>query len=365
MLPLKPYQQDALDTLARYLVLAGKTGAKRAFIEVTERPYHSVEGLPELPYVCIRIPTGGGKTLVACHSIAVTAQEFLRQDRALVLWLVPTNTIKEQTLRALRDRKHPYRAALDATLEGRVSVLDLQEALYLQRSTLDGDTTIVVFTLAALRVENTDGRKIYDQNGSLMSHFSGLPDGLTEGLDPHEDGRPVYSLANVLRMRRPVVIVDEAHNARTDLSFDTLARFNPSCILEFTATPAQPPRTNPSNVVYSCSADELRSDGMIKLPIHLQTHVDWRAAVGSAVKRREELERLARAEEDATGEYFRPIALMQAQPRRQNQETLGVDVVSAALVEWGFPPRANRCRNRGDRRDRSLGEGARQDAPGP
>jgi type III restriction enzyme len=36
---------------------------------------------------------------------------------------------------------------------------------------------------------------------------------------------------------RPLVIIDEAHNARTRLSFDTLARFNPSCIVEFTATP--------------------------------------------------------------------------------------------------------------------------------
>jgi hypothetical protein len=31
------------------------------------------------------------------------------------------------------------------------------------------------------------------------------------------------------------VIIDEAPNARTRLSFDTLARFQPSCIVEFTS----------------------------------------------------------------------------------------------------------------------------------
>ena len=46
-----------------------------------------------------------------------------------------------------------------------------------------------------------------------------------------------YSLANVLRLRRPFVVVDEAHNSRTELAFDMLARFRPSGVMELTATP--------------------------------------------------------------------------------------------------------------------------------
>jgi type III restriction enzyme len=106
--------------------------------------------------------------------------------------------------------------------------MDLQEALYVQRGTLDGETTIIVSTLAALRVEDTDGRKVYETAGALQHHFAGLSPALREVLETEGDGQIIYSLANVLRLRRPVVIMDEAHNARTKLSFDTLTRFNPS-----------------------------------------------------------------------------------------------------------------------------------------
>ncbi len=58
----------------------------------------------------------------------------------------------------------------------------------------------------------------------------------------------------MLRLRRPLVIVDEAHNARTELSFETLSRFDPSFILEFSATPDT--ERQPSDILYSVSAAE-------------------------------------------------------------------------------------------------------------
>src|SRR5438876_10613345 len=124
MLQLRDYQQRSLDALEAYLGLVTQHGAKTAFVIQTERPYRSVQQLPALPYVCLRIPTGGGKTLMACHAVGIASREVLRQERCLVLWLVPTNTIKEQTLTALRDLQHPYRQALDATLDRHVRVLD-------------------------------------------------------------------------------------------------------------------------------------------------------------------------------------------------------------------------------------------------
>lgn len=333
MLEPKTYQRAALDKLAEYLHVASIEGAKRAFIEITERPYRSVSQLPQLPYICLRIPTGGGKTLMACHAISITLQGLLRQERGVVLWLVPTNAIKEQTLAALRDHKHPYRQALNATLSNRVAVMDLTQALNVQRSTLDGKTAIIVSTLAASRVEETDQRKIYDQNGNLMSHFDNLPADILAKLDKYENSdKPIPSLANVFKSRRPIVIVDEAHNARTELSFDTLARFSPACILEFTATPKPD-----SNVLYHVSAYELKSENMIKLPIRLQLDADWKQALLAAKTQREELEKLANKERAGTGEYLRPIALVQAQPRRQNAETLNVDVVKECLKDLGVP----------------------------
>jgi integrase len=54
-----------------------------------------------------------------------------------------------------------------------------------------------------------------------------------------------------------IVVVDEAHNARTDLSFTTLGNVLPSCIVEFTATPAR--AKQPSNVLHHVSAAELKA----------------------------------------------------------------------------------------------------------
>nr|MDP2191408.1 hypothetical protein [Rhodoferax sp.] len=56
----------------------------------------------------------------------------------------------------------------------------------------------------------------------------------------------------MLRLRRPFVVVDEAHNSRTELAFDMLARFRPSGVMELTATPDL--ERTPSNVLHSVSA---------------------------------------------------------------------------------------------------------------
>lgn len=338
MLQLRHYQQSSLDTLEVYFGLVLRHGAKTAFIIQTERPYHSVQKLPEgLPYVCLRVPTGGGKTLMACHALGITTKVYLQTERAVCLWLVPSNTIRDQTLAALRNRQHPYRQAVDARFASQVRVMDLTEALYVQRSSLEGETVIIVSTLAALRVEDTDGRKIYESAGALSHHFTGLNANQEANLEKRSDGSVPPSLANVLRLWRPVIIMDEAHNARTPLSFDTLARFNPSCIIEFTATPET--RHDPkqelfaSNILHHVSAAELKAEEMIKLPIRLRTHSDWKEVIGEAVQKQRSLEQAAQEEERGTGEYIRPIVLLQAQPKSQARQTLSFEVVKQCLLE--------------------------------
>ncbi len=143
--------------------------------------------MADIPYVCLRLPTGGGKTLLACHTIAIANKEYLKEDHSLVLWLVPSNAIKEQTLKALRDRNHFYRQALDSTVE-RVEVMDLSEALYLQHGVLLGSTVIIVATLQAFRVEDKEGRKVYEDNGSLLTHFQNLPQEISDILYREENG---------------------------------------------------------------------------------------------------------------------------------------------------------------------------------
>lgn len=336
MLPLKDYQQRALDILQSYFRLSQQLGdADTAFYRLTREnfgrgvPYQPVEDLPGLPYVCLRIPTGGGKTLVASHAIGITAQDLLHTDHALVLWLTPSNAIRDQTLRALSDPNHPYRQAVESRV-GPVTVMNVSQALYVQPATLNSSTTIIVGTIQAFRVDNTEGRKVYESSGALMSHFTNLPADLRAGLEM-TGGEPKKSLANVLYMRRPVVIVDEAHNARTPLSFETLARFNPACILEFTATPAT--EENPSNVLHATSAAELKAEAMIKMPIRLKVRPQWKDLLSDAIAQRNRLEAAAKLEQRQTGEYLRPIMLLQAQPRSQSKATLTVDVVRQTLID--------------------------------
>ena len=226
---LKEYQQAALDALSEYYrACLTYNEADTAFYALTKRPYNPVKELPGLPYVCLRLPTGAGKTFVACHAVNRTTREYLQTDNGLVLWLVPSNAIREQTLNALKDCAHPYRRALDGAL-GSVTIMDISEALYLSRPALDTSTVIIVSTIQAFRVDDTEGRKVYETSGALMDHFSGYSNTALEGLETiNGTANPKYSLANVLRLRRPIVIVDEAHNARTELTFDVLARFNPA-----------------------------------------------------------------------------------------------------------------------------------------
>jgi len=337
MLELRNYQIRSLETLEEFLRRTVSMGTKMAFMNITERPYHSVPKLPELPYVCLRVPTGGGKTLMASHALGITAKEYLHSDHALCLWLVPKDIIKNQTLSALRDREHPYRQAMESRFAGSITVIDLTEALYVQRGALSGETVVIVSTLQALRVENTEGRKVYESAGALQHHFNGLSGKLLDSLEKREDGSIAYSLANVLRLNRPIVIMDEAHNARTPLSFDTLARLSPSCIIEFTATPEtdQDPdqKKFASNILHHVSAAELKAEEMVKLPIKLRTHSEWKEVLGEAVRARDHLEEIARREEKRAGEYIRPIVLYQAQARSQTKETLTVDVVKKSLME--------------------------------
>lgn len=337
MLQLKGYQERCLEDLEAYLRLVNQHGAQKAFILQTNRPYLPVEKLPELPYVCLRIPTGGGKTLMACHALGIATRTYRQTDRALCLWLVPSNTIRDQTLKALRDRQHAYRQAIDSAFAGQVRVMDLAEALYIQRGVLKGETVIIVSTLQALRVQDTEGRKIYEAAGVLKPIFDGLDPSLRAKLECYENGEVIPSLANVLNLWCPLVIMDEAHNARTELSFDTLARIGPSCILEFTATPETTHRPEQkhfaSNVLCHVSAWELKSEEMVKLPIKLRTRGDWKEVLADALEMQRTLEEEAKKEEQKTQEYLRPIVLLQAQPHSQERQTLNVEAVKQSLVE--------------------------------
>jgi type III restriction enzyme len=306
MLPLKSYQQQTLTVLQSYLTTARYQSVDRAFIDlVRENPalpaivYQHLgdslyDPLYDIPYICMRLPTGGGKTLLAAHSIAIAASAYLHQEQPLVLWLVPSDAIRRQTLATLRNSQHPNRQAIDASFSGRVLVLDIAEFEQLRPQDLQQRTCILVGTLQTLRVNSTEGRRVYAHNEHMEPHFANVrrdhPD--LEYVDGTAKQKQIrYSLRNLLALQRPLVIVDEAHNASTKLSVEVMQRIRPMCVLEFTATPA----TN-SNIIHTISAVELKQEEMIKLPIILTEHPTWQEAIHHSILTRNRLQMAAEKE---------------------------------------------------------------------
>lgn len=322
---LKPYQTDTLNTLRRFFEHARLAGAKAAYEAITTEPeqvarigrytgtYVPLGELPDVPYVCLRLPTGGGKTILAAHSIAVARDTWVEKDYPLVVWLVPTDRIRQQTAEALKQPRHAYRQTLDEAFEGRVRVFDIADFTNIRPHDLRDHCCIVVGTIQTLRVTNTSGRKVYAHNENLEPHFSGVRDSV-QGLEQSAGGGIKFSFANLLHLHQPLMIVDEAHNAVTGLTRDMQARLNPSTIIEFTATPK--PR---SNILHSVSAQELKQAEMIKLPIMLTEHTTWQNAVNGAIAARASLDKTAKEDHN----YIRPIILFQAQPRNE-EVTVGV-----------------------------------------
>ena len=325
----KDYQKQVLASIEAYFKASHSLPSPSlAFYSLTNAPYKGLSGFAEdMPYFCLRIPTGGGKTWLAAKSVKLINTHLLRSEYSVILWLVPSNQIKEQTLKGLKDLNHPLHAALREA--GDITVLGLDEAQSVTAATLNTSTTVLVATRQAFQVENEEGRKVYSNNGALMSHFEALlPEQRGELL--RDDDTVAYSLVNVLRLRRPFIIVDEAHNNRAELGFDTLAKFNPSGIMELTATPDMV--KTPSNVLHSVSAVELKAEEMIKLPIRLETEPDWQQCLADAIACRNELHVLAEQEQREGAAYLRPVVLIQAEPKRANFETLDVYKVRDELI---------------------------------
>ena len=329
---LKPYQTDTLNTLRRFFEHARLAGAKAAYEAITTEPeqvarigryagtYVPLGELPDVPYVCLRLPTGGGKTILAAHSIAIARDAWVEKDYPLVIWLVPTDRIRQQTAEALKHPRHAYRQTLDDAFDGRVRVFDIADFTHIRPHDLRDHCCIAVGTIQTLRVKNTSGRKVYAHNENLEPHFSGVRN-TAPGLEQSASGGIKFSFANLLHLHQPLMIVDEAHNAVTGLTRDMKARLNPSAIIEFTATPK-----SQSNILHSVSAQELKQAEMIKLPILLTEHTSWQNAVNGAIAARASLDKTARDDPD----YIRPIVLFQAQPKN---EEVTVDVLKKHLLE--------------------------------
>ncbi len=325
---LKDYQRRVLDELAAYCEAVAeerradaKDAADVAFYRMTRQAWQPLTENPDTPFVCLKVPTGGGKTLIAAHAAGIIYDRLLqdKQERGVILWTTPSETIRSQTLRALKDEGHPYRKALEGGFSVPVYVVDNREALTLRPDQIRDGLTVIVTTMQALKREDKEGLKFYEDNGYLAPHFSG--DDVSAGEDRS------FSLFEVVRREKPLIIADEGHNAKTGLALDVIESLDPSFVLELTATPLQR-----SNVIAEVSALDLKREQMVKLPVNLHNLRTWQDTLREAVEKRRELEDAAREERAETGEYIRPILLIQAEVEKQSAEKVHVARVKEYLV---------------------------------
>jgi type III restriction enzyme len=339
---LKSYQYKVIKDLETYLDYVQqykKTDkAFNCYWEDRIGPYNPMTGegmqyykntIPNAAHVCIKVPTAGGKTFIACNALHTIFGAYPSAMPKMVVWLVPWSNLLSQTVAALSNPDHPYRQKLNSLFNHRVEVYekkDLLQGSNFNPSVVKEQLSIVVMSFGSLRAKNKEDRKVYQENGQLatfVSHYSNTSD-LLEDADE-------TSLINVLRSMQPVVVVDESHNAESTLSVDMLKALNPSFVLDLTATPK-----NNSNIVSLVPAIELKKEHMVKLPVIVYNHHDKTEVVNSALHLRQKLELLAIEQEKRGGHYIRPIVLFQAQPRI-GEESVTYEKLKKQLLNIGIP----------------------------
>lgn len=263
---------------------------------------------------------------MAVHSLPIITFDLLNNTSSLVFWLAPSDQIVEQTINALKNPRHPYRKYLDGVFAGRtVNVLSIDEA-YSKAFDISCELPIIIATIQTFSTESEEGRRFYRENGVYQEFF--------------ENSNETPSLFNAIKKCNPIVIMDEAHNAKTDLRVSSLVKLEPSFVLELTATPRKEHRPAEgkyaSNVIYSVSASQLKAEDMIKLPIRLETVNQWQSAIKDAFEKRNELEELCKLEQIERDEYIRPLILFRAESNRGSNPVTHETILETLLNDYGI-----------------------------
>jgi type III restriction enzyme len=79
----------------------------------------------------------------------------------VAVWLVPSDTIRSQTLKALQTTGHPYREALEASYGAGVKVCVLEDLANITPTDWGRHAVVVVATIQSFRIDDTDKRNVY------------------------------------------------------------------------------------------------------------------------------------------------------------------------------------------------------------
>ena len=335
---MKRYQRKVIQDLSRYMELLNREGnMSKAYTAFwNEKGVHVGFGgvksyqniLPGVPNLCLKVPTGGGKTFLACNAIAPIFDGLPDTKMKAVVWLVPSDAILSQTLAALCNPDHPYRMKINADFGGRVEVYTKEQLLSGQNfniTTVGEQLSIMVLSYDSFR-----GRKEQLKAKQENSNLAPMAKALGAPAYPVQDADET-ALLQVINQLSPLVIVDESHHARSTLSKEMLQNFNPCFVLDLTATP-----TKQSNILCYVDAVQLKRENMVKLPVIVYNRDSQQEVMADAIDLRNRLEQYAVAEQEKTGLYIRPIVLFQAQPKGKEDSTT-FEKLKDKLVGAGIP----------------------------
>ncbi|HZL35113.1 MAG TPA: DEAD/DEAH box helicase family protein [Tepidisphaeraceae bacterium] len=355
---LKRFQRRVVDEVEKYLqLLAGYRAAgnaryasRAAWEDLRLGRYNDRKnGLGEdLPTFCIKVPTGGGKTLLATQILGSTYRTILkdRNGAGLVLWVVPSSQIYRDTLKRLRDRGDMYRLMLEHALSRRIEVWEKHEISRLSPAKLRDCLNILVVQLASTNRETKEDLKFFhDSGGSIVDHFPPetdyeahrkLKERITN-LDMlvEDAGRGQYlaktSVGNLVKICKPVVILDEGHKATSTRARQTIEDFNACLVVELSATPKTTKNASGAefrpNIICKVGGRELLDEEMIKLPLNIATsgQKDWKDVLTQARDRRELLAEKADEHARKLGptRLIRPMVLIQVERTGKDQREAG------------------------------------------
>ncbi|MCB2006766.1 MAG: DEAD/DEAH box helicase family protein [Rhodoferax sp.] len=339
--------REAADYPKRAWAALGK--AKALPPAFRDQPYSSrFDGAGRaIPNVCLKVPTGGGKTLLAAASVARVFGSYLRQHTGLVMWVVPNEAIYRQTFKTLNDRDHPYRQMLNVAGAGRVKILEKNSPL--SRLDVSSHLCVMVLMLQSAARQSKETLRFFRDRGNVLG-FLPREDDIEQHWDllravPNLDayGSPWQSaeearaqkgsivkssLGNVMRLLRPMVVIDEGHHAYSENALSTLDGFNPCFMLELSATPrVASAKGRGSNILVDVRGTDLDDAEMIKLPIHVEVRrwADWQACLAASLQQLDSLQRDAETLQAETARYIRPILLVQV-------ERTGADMRDAGFI---------------------------------
>lgn len=309
----------------------------------------------DLPMFCLKVPTGGGKTLLATQILAQAYKTLLpeRNGAGLVLWVVPSDQIYKDTLKALRDRTHFYRESLEIALSRRIEVWEKDEINRLTPGQLASNLNILIVKLQGTKRQDKESLKFFRDSGgpftanfpaenepeahrSLKERFSNLE--MIEEDAATGNYLAATSVANFVRICEPVVILDEGQKAVSELAREAIRNFNPRLVVELSATPPVG-----ANVLCQVSGQQLLDEEMIKLPINIATSGEqsWEHCLTKASDKRQQLAEVALEYYKDSQALIRPIVLVQVERIGKEQRDSGFihaeDVREYLIGRLGIP----------------------------